>query len=264
MISGTIAQGSGNAETFSPVITVTDGTAVDSETFTWNVNSPITLDAIDTLQNTEGDVVSFHVNATDSTSGATLTFSATGLPNGLSLSSSGLVSGTIAAGTGDSGGAFSPTVTVTDGTAVDSETFAWNVNSPITLVPIDTLQNNEGDVVSFHLKASDSTSSATLTFSATGLPNGLSLSSSGLITGTIGAGSSNAETFEPILTVTDGTAVAMGDFSWNVNSPISLVALDTAAEHGRGCRFLPRQGVRLDQRAAGTLTPSRPPDCRMA
>jgi hypothetical protein len=157
------------------------------------------------LQNTEGDVVSFHVKATDSTSGATLTFSATGLPNGLSLSSSGLVSGTIAAGTGDAGGAFSPTVTVTDGTAVASEAFSWNVNSPITLVPIDALQNNEGDVVSFHIKASDSTSGATLTFTALGLPDGLSLSTSGLISGTILAGTADSGgAYSPVITVKKG------------------------------------------------------------
>ena len=228
MISGTIAAGTGDAGgAFSPVITVTDGTAVDSESFSWNINSPITLVPIDTLQNNEGDVVSFHVKATDSTSGATLTFSATGLPNGLSLSSSGLVSGTIVAGTGDAGGAFSPTVTVTDGTAVDSETFSWNVNSPITLLPIDTLQNNEGDVVSFHVKAADSTSGATLTFSATGLPNNLSLnSSSGLISGTIAAGTADAGgAFWPTVTVTDGTAVASEAFSWNINSPITLASI---------------------------------------
>ena len=103
-----------------------------------------------------------------------LSFSAAGLPNGLSLSSSGLVSGTIAAGDGNAE-TFDPVITATDATAVDSETFAWNVNSPITLVPVGALQNNEGDVVSFSVKATDSTSGATLTLSATGLPNGLSL-----------------------------------------------------------------------------------------
>jgi hypothetical protein len=229
LITGTIAAGTGNAEVFSPTITVTDGTAVASEEFTWNVNSPITLVPIDTLQNNEGDVVSFHIKASDATSGATLSYAQTGLPNGLSLNSStGLISGTIAAGSADGGGAFAPTITVTDGTAVVSEGFTWNVNSPITLVAINTLQNNEGEIVSFHVKASDATSGATLSYAQTGLPNGLSLNSStGLISGTIAAGSADGGGFAPTITVTDGTAVASEGFTWNINSPITLVAIGT-------------------------------------
>ena len=43
---------------------------------------------------TVGTAVSLQIQATDSASGQTLTYSATGLPAGLSISSSGLISGT--------------------------------------------------------------------------------------------------------------------------------------------------------------------------
>ena len=57
--------------------------------------------------------------------GLPLSYSATGLPPGLSISNSGLITGT-AAGPARS---YTPTVTVTDGTASHSVTFTWKVKS---------------------------------------------------------------------------------------------------------------------------------------
>jgi hypothetical protein len=74
---------------------------------------------------TVGTAASVQVNATDSASGQTLSYSASGLPAGLSINaSSGLISGTpTAAGTSTA------TVTVTDGTGASGSTsFAWTVN----------------------------------------------------------------------------------------------------------------------------------------
>ncbi|MCO6000073.1 extracellular catalytic domain type 1 short-chain-length polyhydroxyalkanoate depolymerase [Actinoallomurus rhizosphaericola] len=64
------------------------------------------------------------IHATDSASGQTLTYSATGLPPGLVISSSGLITGTPT-----SGGSFSTTVRATDPTgATGSTTFTWTVS----------------------------------------------------------------------------------------------------------------------------------------
>jgi len=70
-----------------------------------------------------GTAVSLQIQATDSASGQTLTYSATGLPAGLSISSSGLITGTpTAAGTS------TVTVTAKDTTgASGSATFTWTV-----------------------------------------------------------------------------------------------------------------------------------------
>src|SRR3984885_1643770 len=73
-----------------------------------------------------GPAASLQIAASDSASGQTLTYSATGLPAGLSINSStGLISGTpTATGTG------SATVTVTDTTgASGSATLSWTVNA---------------------------------------------------------------------------------------------------------------------------------------
>ena len=78
---------------------------------------------------TNGTAASLQITASDSASGQTLTYSATGLPAGLSISSStGLISGTpTATGTG------SATVTVKDTTgASGSATFSWTVNAQAT------------------------------------------------------------------------------------------------------------------------------------
>jgi poly(hydroxyalkanoate) depolymerase family esterase len=68
------------------------------------------------------------IHATDSASGQTLTFSATGLPPGLSITSSGLITGTPS-----SGGSFSTTVRATDTTgAAGSTSFTWTVSGATT------------------------------------------------------------------------------------------------------------------------------------
>ena len=74
---------------------------------------------------TVGTAASLQIQASDSASGQTLTYSATGLPAGLSISSSsGLISGTPT-----TAGTSSVTVTAKDTTgAVGSTTFSWTVN----------------------------------------------------------------------------------------------------------------------------------------
>jgi len=75
---------------------------------------------------TVGTAVSLQMHATDSASGQTLTWSATGLPTGLSINSStGLISGTPSAN-----GTFSVTVTARDTTnASGSASFTWTIGT---------------------------------------------------------------------------------------------------------------------------------------
>ncbi len=71
---------------------------------------------------------SLQIHATDSATGQSLTFSATGLPPGLSISSSGLITGTPT-----SGGTFSPVVTATDTTGSSGSTsFTWSISGGST------------------------------------------------------------------------------------------------------------------------------------
>ncbi|MFD5591804.1 putative Ig domain-containing protein [Streptomyces griseorubiginosus] len=73
---------------------------------------------------TTGGTVSLQISATDS-AGATLTYSASGLPTGLSISSSGKITGTASAA-----GTYQVTVTAKDSTGASGSTsFTWTVAS---------------------------------------------------------------------------------------------------------------------------------------
>ncbi|MEZ0065043.1 hypothetical protein ABIA32_001031 [Streptacidiphilus sp. MAP12-20] len=75
---------------------------------------------------TTGAAVSLQLAATDSASGQALTWTASGLPDGLSVSSAGLVSGTPT-----TAGTFTATATATDTSgASGSASFVWTVGSP--------------------------------------------------------------------------------------------------------------------------------------
>jgi subtilase family serine protease len=87
---------------------------------------------------TAGTAVSLQIKATDSASGQTLTYSATGLPAGLSInSSSGLITGTPT-----TAGSSSATVTAKDTTgATGSTSFTWTVSSASTCTAAQLLGN---------------------------------------------------------------------------------------------------------------------------
>jgi serine protease len=165
---------------------------------------------------TVGTAVSLQIHATDSATGQTLTYSATGLPAGLSInSSSGLISGTPT-----TAGTSSVTVTATDTTgAHGSATFSWTISSTtgntVTVTNPGSQTGTVGTAVSLQIHATDSATGQTLTYSATGLPAGLSInSSSGLISGT----PTTAGTSSVTVTATDTTgAHGSASFTWTIN-----------------------------------------------
>ncbi len=74
-----------------------------------------------------GITVSLQLTASDP-NGQALTWSATGLPSGLTLNSSGLISGTVSEAAADT----TVTVTVSDGILTAATSFAWTINAPST------------------------------------------------------------------------------------------------------------------------------------
>ena len=162
-----------------------------------------------------GTAVSLQISASDSASGQTLTYSATGLPTGLSISTSGLISGTPT-----TAGSYSVTVTAKDSTgASGSASFTWTITSATGNTETDTNPGSQtgtvGTGVSLQISASDSASGQTLTYSATGLPTGLSISTGGLISGT----PTTAGSFSVTVTAKDSTgASGSASFTWTINS----------------------------------------------
>ena len=88
-------------------------------------SNTVTVTNPGTQTGTVGTAASLQIHATDSASGQTLSYSATGLPAGLAINaSSGLISGTPTAS-----GNSTVTVTVTDSTgATGTASFAWNIS----------------------------------------------------------------------------------------------------------------------------------------
>ena len=123
------------------------------------------------------------ITAADSDLSQTLAYSATGLPAGLSISSStGIISGKpTAAGTS------SVTVSAADDTgATGSAAFTWTVTaSTVTVTSPGTQVTFKGTKITpLQIRATDSDTSQSLTYTATGLPAGLAISTAGKITGT--------------------------------------------------------------------------------
>src|SRR6201996_3568797 len=87
------------------------------------LGQPVTVTSPGPQEGIAGTAVSVPVKASDSTSGQTPTFTATGLPAGLSISSGGTISGTPSAA-----GTSTLTVTAKDGSGAQaSATFTWTV-----------------------------------------------------------------------------------------------------------------------------------------
>ncbi|MFK4823134.1 putative Ig domain-containing protein, partial [Ochrobactrum quorumnocens] len=83
--------------------------------------------------------------------GDTLTYSATGLPKGLTLDpNTGIISGTIdpSASQEGVGGAHSVTITASDGTTSVDQTFTWTVSNPAPVANDDAVSTNEDTSVS--------------------------------------------------------------------------------------------------------------------
>jgi GH25 family lysozyme M1 (1,4-beta-N-acetylmuramidase) len=110
-----------------------------------------------------------------------VTYSSTTLPAGLSLSSSGLITGTAPA----SAGSVPVTITATNNTtaAQQSVTFTWYSTGSLTVNSPGDQTTVGGSPVSFTVTATDSPAQPPITFSAPALPPGLSMTPGGRISG---------------------------------------------------------------------------------
>jgi hypothetical protein len=221
------------AGSYTTTVTVNDGSSASSVNFDWTISTGTTTNTV-TVTNPGaqtgkvGTAESLQIHATDSASGQTLTYAATGLPAGLSISSStGLISGTPT-----TAATYNVVVTVSDGTgASGTASFSWTISTgtttnTVTVTNPGSQTGTVGTAASLQIHATDSASGQTLTYTATSLPAGLSISSTtGLISGT----PTTAATSSVTVTATDTTgASGSATFSWTINP----------ATGGGGCQVL--------------------------
>ena len=177
-----------------------------------SITSPSTLP-----QGTNGSAYSFQLAASGGVTPYTWSLSAGSLPTGVTVSSSGLVSGTPSVN-----GTFTPTFQVTDSCfGVQTQTQAATLVIkpaviPLQIVTTSPLPNGTVNVAySTTMSASGGTTPYTWAVTAGTLPTGLSLSSAGVISGTPTVAGTQTVTIQ----VTDNVAAtASGSFSITVSA----------------------------------------------
>ena len=130
-ITYTVTDDEGNTDEATLTITVTGSNDAPEST------------AIESRSDDDADVISLDLSGSfsDPDASDTLTYSAEGLPDGLTIDpDTGVISGTIdnSASQEGSGGVYSVTVTASDGDESTDQTFTWTVNNPDPAAVDDT------------------------------------------------------------------------------------------------------------------------------
>ncbi|MSN26302.1 MAG: hypothetical protein GJV46_10600 [Geobacter sp.] len=163
-------------------------------------NNPPVISTPGNQTNNKGDAVSLQIQASDP-DGNTIDYSATGLPSGLSISSTGLISGSISNSASPDN---ATVVTVSDGNFSTSTSFTWTVNTPsinyppvITSSPVTTAYRKQ--TYNYDVTASDPNGDQ-LKFELTKYPYGMTIDSG---TGMITWKPSNTGTYSVTIKVSD-------------------------------------------------------------
>jgi len=184
-----------------------------------NTNGTVAVVALNT--GSSADPITYSLSGTDSPNGATVTPYLTNASNEVAAQPA----------TSVSGGSFSGTIP-----ARSLVTYVIPATSGGNTVTVTSPGNQTSTVdapVNLPVKASDSASGQTLTYSASGLPAGLSINSS---TGVISGTSTTAGTSSVTVTAADGTGASGSvNFTWTVSAATACtVSYSTQSQWGGG------------------------------
>ena len=215
----TIRATDANGDTADQIISVTVNDVNDAPTVSSGQSDPDSDDA-DTI-NLD---VSGNFNDQD---GDTLTYTATGLPTGLSIDlNSGVITGTINAAASASS-PFSTVITADDGTLTVDDSFSWTVDNPPPVAVggcPGSASNDDGEVLSGANIAGCFTDDDSLTFSSVStFPSSVSVQSNGDVTGTVATNASQGGAggvYSIVLTATDsqGTSTDGAAFNYTISN----------------------------------------------
>ncbi|WP_168189463.1 beta strand repeat-containing protein [Paludisphaera borealis] len=207
----------GQVGVYNLVVTAANGALPDAiQNFTLTVSPAITLTP-STLPAAAVDSAYSQLLTASGGSGSGYVFSATGLPDGLSIDANGLITGTPTTTTGSP---FSFDVEVTDNASTFTMSFTLAVNPALAITPGTVPQAALGSLYNQQLTATGG-SGVGYVFSASGLPAGLSIDASGLITGTPTDNSASPYTVD--VTVTDDSgASTVQSYTLTVNLALAI------------------------------------------
>lgn len=218
LITGNVAytDAETNGGSYDVMVTGTQGAEVESQEITWTITDTNRLDNPGFQASDEGDTVSLQLQTIDN-SGTTLTYSATGLPPGLSINSStGLISGTVSyTAAENNGGIYTVTISVSSAVDTDYQTFDWGINPMAKLVEPGNPINYEGQFAVLGMGVTG-IKDHTLSFSFTGLPPGVTFDNvSWVISGTLPVGSAGNYAVTVKL-YSDGDLSDTLTFNWSI------------------------------------------------
>lgn len=215
LISGTV--GPQAAGKYQVTVAAGDGTSSAKTVFSWTITDITAPSIVDPgpQNSNEGNSIQLTIVASDA-DGDPLAFSASGLPAGLSINSvSSVISGAV---DNHAAGIYVVTVSVSDGSTFTNLDFHWTIHDvtpPLLFNPGDQV-SLVGQSVNLAMSASDSDGDP-ITFSATGLPPGLSIdAANGLITGTVAAPNPGASPYSVTVFASDGDNSVFVTFKWFV------------------------------------------------
>lgn len=257
LISGTIASNATVTGPYSVTVTATDNAgATTSQTFTWTVTNPAPTAVADTGATTENGNASGNVitNDTDPDHDTLNVSAVNGGSGNVGDSMAGTNGGTFTisstgAYTFNPGAAFddlavgqtrttSIDYTVSDSqggssTATLTVTVTGTNDGPTAVGTISGQSNVDSAVVSLNVSSffTDADTTDVLSFSASGLPTGLSINSStGVISGTINSSASASGPFSVVVSANDGHGgTVTQSFTWIVTNPAPIANNDSFA-----------------------------------
>ncbi len=237
--------------TFTVAVTATNSGGSVNKTFTLTVAEPVPVGTRPTITTTEIPPATKDVPYSvilEATGTAPITWSvlAPGLPAGLEINeSTGEISGTVK-GVYASSGPISFAVTATNSAGSHTRTFTLTFIEPPTAPTITTRSNlgtfMVGDNVSVLLSV---IGTRPITWTAENLPDGITISDSGLISGT----ASKAGTFSIEITATNSLGSASGTFTMTVKETAVAPSITTTANLGS---FKVNENVSIQLEATGT------------
>jgi Concanavalin A-like lectin/glucanases superfamily/Fibronectin type III domain/Putative Ig domain len=222
VVTGTIT---GTAQVFNNVtITITDnsGVAANSATFTWTVLAGPTVTTPPAQTTTIGATVSLTVGST--CADAPCRFTLANAPPGLSINSSGVISGTVS-GPAQAYNAVAVTITDVDGATATTANFTWTVTGPPTISSPGSQTLVVGQGINFTIGYT--CPNGPCTFATTNIPPGISIDNQGNVSGS----PTTVGTYNVTITITDASGIraSTGAFTVAVIAPPSAPTSPAAA-----------------------------------